>query len=467
MLNLRRPIDSVSGFLLIISVILVICAEWGGDDRLYLAGGTGIFIAVALLIPTAGLSRQLFVLVGLTLALIAIGTREDWPHLLRPAVQNASFVPAFFLALASLRNAASTSDMMERCGRFLADQPANQRYFALSMGGHLFGIALSYGSISLLGSLAVQGTRHMQDDTLRSNLMKRMLLAVQRGFLAMTAWSPLTFSLAITTSIIAGSSWSGAVGGCIITAVILITLGWIFDVAPSRISKNIEEIKPNLDDTWSVTWPLIILLAMLFAGITAMQILSGVRAVSVALVAVPLISLGWIAAQGWHRRGGPIVYTTERALKYIMIDTPNYRSELVLLIMAAFIGTTASGLLAPFVAGGSNFSIIPGWLVLVMLVWLMPITGQLAMNPILAIHLIAPLLPDATVLGVSPDAIIVALTAGWARSGVSSPYTASTLLLAALGRVTALEAGPKWNGLYTIAGCTILSAWVVIYSYLT
>jgi hypothetical protein len=149
-----------------------------------------------------------------------------------------------------------------------------------------------------------------------------------------------------------------------------------------------------------------------------------------------------------------------------MIDGPAYRSELVLLAMAAFIGTMASGLLQPVVAGGLDLSSIPGPFVLVALVWLMPITGQLAMNPILGVYLIAPLLPDAAMLGVSPNAIIVALTAGWALSGVSSPYTASTLLVAALGKVTALDAGPRWNGLYTLIGCVILSAWVVIYAAL-
>jgi hypothetical protein len=191
-----------------------------------------------------------------------------------------------------------------------------------------------------------------------------------------------------------------------------------------------------------------------------------VRAVAVVLVVVPAVSLGWIALQGRERRDGPIVHMAERALRYIMVDGPNYRSELVLLIMAAFIGTMASGLAAPHVAGGLDLSAVPVWLVLVVLVWLMPLTGQLAMNPILAIYLIAPLLPDAATLGVSPNAIIVALTAGWALSGVSSPYTASTLLVAALGKVTALDAGPKWNGVYTLIGGALLSGWVVIFASL-
>jgi hypothetical protein len=464
--GVREIADGATGIVLFTAVALEVIAEWGGGRSFYLAAGAGIFLSLVLLTPRTGLSRKLFVTVGLALAAIAVATRPDWPDMIERAMRAAAFVPAFFLASAWLRNAASTSATIERCGRFLAAQPAGRRYLALSVGGHLFGIALSYGSIALLGSLAEQGARGEPDDAIRARRVKRMLLAVQRGFLAMTAWSPLTFSIAITTSIIAGSSWNGAVGGCLVTALVLILLGWALDALPGAASARDPGRIGRPPGSWSTIMPLVWLLAVLFTAVGVTQLASGVRAVAVVLVVVPAVSLGWIALQGRERRDGPIVHMAERALRYIMVDGPNYRSELVLLIMAAFIGTMASGLAAPHVAGGLDLSAVPVWLVLVVLVWLMPLTGQLAMNPILAIYLIAPLLPDAATLGVSPNAIIVALTAGWALSGVSSPYTASTLLVAALGKVTALDAGPKWNGVYTLIGGALLSGWVVIFASL-
>jgi len=84
------------------------------------------------------------------------------------------------------------------------------------------------------------------------------------------------------------------------------------------------------------------------------------------------------------------------------------------------------------------------------------------MNPILSVSLIAPLLPTPSELGVSPAAIIVALTAGWALGGASSPFTATTLLVGAFGRVSAHWVGLKWNGLFTILGGLILCIWVAI-----
>jgi len=180
-------------------------------------------------------------------------------------------------------------------------------------------------------------------------------------------------------------------------------------------------------------------------------------------VFVPALSVAWTALQWRGEPGGPLVHAGRRAAGYVASDLAGYRSEIVLLVMAGFIGTLGSGLLAPLVArSGIDFAVVPTWLVLVGLVWVVPVTGQLGMNPILSVSLLAPLLPHADVLGISPNAIILAITAGWALSGASSPFTATTLLVGALGRVKALHVGWKWNGAYTLLGGLLLSLWVVV-----
>jgi len=98
-------------------------------------------------------------------------------------------------------------------------------------------------------------------------------------------------------------------------------------------------------------------------------------------------------------------------------------------------------------------------------VWLIPLAGQVGMNPILAVTLIAPLIPGAASLGVTPTAIVVALTAGWALSGASSPFTATTLLIGSFAGISALRVGWVWNGVYTLLCGIILSIWVVLYAF--
>ena len=120
-------------------------------------------------------------------------------------------------------------------------------------------------------------------------------------------------------------------------------------------------------------------------------------------------------------------------------------------------------LLGPVIrSAGLDLTIFPAWLVLVGLVWLVPITGQFGMNPILSVALIAPILPPAHAMGVDPSDIVVAITSGWALSGASSPYTATTLLVGSFGGVSALHVGLRWNGLYTALAALTLSAWVAL-----
>ncbi len=135
-------------------------------------------------------------------------------------------------------------------------------------------------------------------------------------------------------------------------------------------------------------------------------------------------------------------------------------------MMAGFIGTVGAPLLAPLVAqSGLDPARLPTWALLVALVWTIPVLGQLGMNPILAVSLLAPLIPEAATLGVTPAAIVSAIAAGWAMSGTTSPFTATTLLIGSFGQVSALHVGFRWNGVYLLAMGGLLSAWVLLYAF--
>jgi hypothetical protein len=88
------------------------------------------------------------------------------------------------------------------------------------------------------------------------------------------------------------------------------------------------------------------------------------------------------------------------------------------------------------------------------------------MNPILAVSLLVPILPSPEIMGIPPTAMVVAITAGWALSGVTSPYTASVMLAASLGGVSPLRAGLGWNGVYILAAGAALTIWALLLFYL-
>lgn len=181
-----------------------LAVEWGAGAGASRLAGIGIVAYVMLMLPEVGWSRRVFVLVGLGLAASAWATRPDWLDMVAAGLGSAGFVGTFFVALSWLRNAAAASPAIERCGSYLASQPPGRRYLALTIGGHLFSLILSYGAIQLLGNLATSAARREPNEEIRRIRTRRMLLAIQRGFVSMLAWSPLAFSMAISTSVVPG-----------------------------------------------------------------------------------------------------------------------------------------------------------------------------------------------------------------------------------------------------------------------
>ncbi|MDT8344542.1 MAG: hypothetical protein RQ752_08915 [Thermohalobaculum sp.] len=452
-------VDAAVGGLLAALLGLMMLAEWTGAAGFRQAAGLAVLPLVALLTLHVSWPRRVFVIVAGALAAAAALTRTDWAAITGAALGTAAFIGAFFTALATLRNASASSPAIQTCGRFLADQPPGRRYAALTVGGHLFGMLLNYGALVLLGSLAEANAQREADAEIRGHRIRRMLLAIQRGFVSTLAWSPLAFAMAISTTLVPGASWAEAALPCLGSSLILAGTGWALDTVFKPRLSHPPPPRTRPEGSWASLWPLVVLLAILAVSVGGLHVAAQVSAVGVVMLVVPLLSLGWIAVQNLGRH--PLAQVAARARDYAVRDLPAYRSELVLLTMAGFIGTLGSRLLGPLLGGeGDMLAGVPGWQVLVALVWLIPLTGQLGMNPILSVSLVAPILPPAAAMGVSPTDIIVAITAGWALSGASSPYTATTLLIGALGKVSAREVGLRWNGSYTLVCGVLLSVWV-------
>ena len=52
--------------------------------------------------------------------------------------------------------------------------------------------------------------------------------------------------------------------------------------------------------------------------------------------------------------------------------------------------------------------------------------------------------------------------AGWALGGISSPFTATTLLVGSFGNVSARTVGLRWNGGYMLVALIVLPLWVLV-----
>lgn len=452
------------GLLLCAITALVICREWGVAEWTQPAKPFLVLVVVAILLFQVRWSRKAFVAVAILISISLVATNADWRRIITRGLETAAFIGAFFTALSTLRAVAQTSPAIQRAGAFLAGQPPGRRYAALTVGGQAFGLLLNYGSLQLLGSLATANANSEPNLEIRRHRIRRMLLAIQRGFVSALPWSPLSFAVAITVSVIPETSWSKVLVPGLMTSFLLAGVGWSLDtIFKPRLT--VKPVRRTLVGTWATMLPLAVLLAVLLVGVVTLSAVTQVRVVGLVAVLVPCIAVVWMLIQHWHEN--PISTTCGRIKTYVLQELPSYRGELTLLMMAGFIGTTGSQLFAPMMqATGFDPSFMPSWIILVSLVWIIPLAGQIGMNPILAVTLIAPLIPTATDLGVQPVAIVVAITSGWALSGASSPFTATTLLIGSFAGKSATHVGLVWNGAYTLICGVVLSIWVITFAYL-
>ena len=461
----------MSGLAGILPAVVMLCVIWGeygaGAPAAILAGIFALTTVAAFSIG-ARASRLAFVVIGLALVVWAALSHEDWRAGITAAIRSGCLIVALFTALSAIRSAAVTSAEIVETGRFLARQPPGLRYLALTIGGHLFGLILLYGSIALLGSLATESSAREPDPEIRRIRTRRMLIAIQRGFAATLCWSPLGFSMVLSTSLVAGARWNDVVLPCLVSAGLLLLGGWALDSAfKPRIANP-----PPRSVTQTGRWlphlrPLLLLLGVVITGIAALHLLTGVEVVGAVMSLVPAVAIAWIFIQRAGSGGDALAYTGGRIAQFVTRELPGYRSEILLLFMAAFIGSLGSFLLVPLMAqAGLDLSAIPPLVILVALIWIIPLTGQLGMNPILSVSLMIPLLPTPEAMGISPTVLVTAVTGGWALSGVTSPFTASVLLAGALGQVPPRQAGLIWNGAYAAVMGVVLSLWVLVLAHI-
>jgi len=418
-------------------------------------------LAISIYFPQIGWSKRIYVVIGVFLSLLAVTFLDTGITTLVTGLKRSVFTSAFFIALLSISSAASSSSMLISCGHFIAQQPPGRRYAALTVGGHLFGLVMFYGAITLLGSLvAAQATKNGTFEKLGT---QRMLLAVQRGFAATLPWTPLAFPVAVTIAIVPGANWAQSVFFCACSSLIIMGLGWIFDTASKEQEAAVApDVKFNLAEWQKHLSPLVLLLGGILACASTVSFAMGLRISESVTIAAPVIAVTWLLFQSQSARfSDQIAHLRHRLAIFSFEELPRARGEFTLIIMAPLIGVLGAGLLQPLTGGfDMQPDALPAPVLLVIIFWLIPFTGQLGMHPLLIVSFLAPLIPDPTTLGISPAVVVTTITSSWALTNLTSPFTASVLVIARLGNVSPLHAGLKWNGLYGLITGVALSIWI-------
>lgn len=371
----------------------------------------------------------------------------------------------FFVALTTLRDAAETSPLVRRCGQHLVAQPPGRRYAALTAGGHMFGITLSYGAIELLAAMVMRANTLEAaggSQAIRAIRTRRMLLAIYRGFCVMNCWSPINIMTAVVSTAVPAAPMRLLLPIAFMVAVGMAALGWLEDRLSGARLQTRGGTRPVTTKSWMIHSRIIglILLVMLLSEATA--VLFGISVVAGVTLVVPLIAVVWLTVQSW-RFAGPARYRLpgllRRRAERFLLRVPTIRAEATVLGASGFMGV-AIGNLLPGTGITPLIATLPPLTIPLLIPLLLIATGQLGLNPVAMVALVGAVIPDPSALGLPPAVLAFACMLGWGLGVTMTPMSSSAIITARWAEVSPWTVTSRWNAPF--AASALVLAWAAI-----
>lgn len=373
------------------------------------------------------------------------------------ALRRAAFFAAFIFLVTLLKEAAARSSAVRDLGRYLTEQPKGRRYYTLAGGGHLMGILLNFGAVSLLTPLIQRGARAASNDAkLIALAEQQQISALIRGFAWMIMWSPtaLTQVVLFTTFPTINVGLVTVLG--IAASVILVIVGRLEDRFRWKASQYQILTTPPVFPKYAAKRFFLVCSLLIALTLAFVATLNKSGAIALMLSA-PLIMFMWIFAQTQSDEHVPRVQKTFTSIWNILMgSSSSLARNSFLLGTAAFIGEvgaklTPVGSLAAMV----NLEMMPDWLFLASLPVIITLGGQVALSPILMVVFLGAVINALPSLPADPNLIVFALGAGWAMSMTASPNATATLLISGIAKIPPTVLTWRWNGMYSLI-CYIL-----------
>ncbi|MDX1803501.1 MAG: hypothetical protein R3292_05430 [Alcanivorax sp.] len=396
------------------------------------------------------------------LAVFTLATASTPLSLLLQALDRFCFFATFVASLGLLRVSAMRSPLVRDAGQTLIRQKPTLRYPTLSLGTALFGLIINIGVLNLFATMVMRSNSlkaaggHRDIQLARE---RRMMLSILRGFALAPLVSPLGITMAVILANMPSLTWATLAPVALPTAALFFLLGWWLDwrLRPSQLASRVPATAPpSLSPLWRFSLLALAITLSVFAVARAGQM----RLPLAVLIACPLAAIVWMASQRRRLGGGTGL---RRALTLLgrhsrLIFGAN-RGEIAVLGGSACLGA----LLGPLVDGQALHGLllashVHGVAMAVAAMLLVVALAQLGLNPIVSVTLLASLLGDGG--AVDPRLLAVALMCSWSLSMISSPFTASMLVLSQLIQRPAWQIAWRWNGLFFVLVVPLLAGWL-------
>lgn len=313
---------------------------------------------------------------------------------------------------------------------------------------HFISVIFNIGSIPVVYNL-VRG--NIREDTERL-----VLTAISRGFATSIMWSPYFAAMALVLSQM-DIPWFSILPVSFTLAMVSLCTGFLLDYRQWAGSNDVRRGFKISKSSQSV-------LLGLFAsglGVTiwmlAVEWLTGLNMILIVGLTAILFPLLWSLGAG-H---GP-VYRQE-IKKYFSGTLPLLRNEIVLFLSSGFFSSSVANsgagkylaAVVQMIAGHGQFLAQSAILFSTVLLALIGI------HPIISVSILAASL-HPPIAGFSAQTLAVTLLTSWAIANISSPFTATNMMLAGFTGRTSMEVGLRWNITYVVVAGLVVSCFLLL-----
>lgn len=393
---------------------------------------------------------------ALLLSLLVLRTPDGWTKLFT-ALDLAAYFAAFIVLLTALKIAAKRSRSVLAVGRYLIGQPTGRRFVATATGGHLLGVFLNFGAVSLMAPLIQSATKH-PDGRTDTNLERRQLSALLRGFAWILLWAPTTLSQAVLLTLFTDVDMFKIVTVGIATSLLMVLIGYFYDRYEWLDVPNPRNMSAPIPP-WNALATLGVVCTTLIGPVAALQIATEFTTALALMFVAPAITLVWFILQ----KPADITLPAQCASFWPAFETnaAGLARSAMALGLSGFIGRILAEVLPiASLTAQLDLSVLPGWVLLALLPILITLGGQIALSPIILVVFVGQVIQTFPTLPADPTHIVFALSAGWAISMFASPNATATLLISATSNIAPTTLTWRWNLRY---GAICYLALVVIF----
>ncbi|MCB1475174.1 MAG: hypothetical protein H6883_10470 [Rhodobiaceae bacterium] len=395
--------------------------------------------------------------VGVALAIVVYLTKDTPWAIISRAIDQATFMMAFIILLGLLYETASTSPSVAICGEYLTRQPPSRRYYALYVGSAVLAVLFNVGVLAFLVPLIQRGVeRATPGDALNPIRLRRQITPLVRGFSWGVIWSPTAFSPLVLVQLMPDLDRARWTLYGVAIFIIMMIVGGLEDRIRFR---RYRPVGPRI----SAEFPLraaayfVVACAALFTIVGVVVSLTGESVVVGLLVACPVMMVGWLFAQAGRDflNAGPAV----RARISVILgrEVPGSVSIAMIMALSGFIGSIAAALVpASDLSEILYLNAVPDYVLLWLISVLVLASGQMALTPMAMAVFFGTVVSAMPVKPADPTLIALAISCGWALTGLGSPFSAATLLCSRATGIPAQRLAWSWNWAFAALALLVL-----------